>query len=120
MLGQLTLAEPEELAGWHKAYMAEIVLPHILPGARELIAQHRDRGDLCAIVTATNEFVTRPIAAEFGITDLIATIPEQNHKGYTGRILGTPSFKERSDEHTSELKSLMRISYAVFCLKKKK
>lgn len=94
MLGLLTLAEPAELARWHHAYMAEVVLPQIQSSALELIAQHRKRGDLCAIVTATNEFVTRPIAAEFGIANLIATIPEQNHKGYTGRILGTPSFKE--------------------------
>lgn len=94
MLGLLTLADPAELARWHDAYMAEVVLPQIRPGARALIAQHRDRGDLCAIVTATNEFVTRPIATELGIQDLIATVPEQNHKGYTGRILGVPSFKE--------------------------
>jgi HAD superfamily hydrolase (TIGR01490 family) len=62
--------------------------------ARELVARHQDRGDLCAIVTSTNAFVTRPIADALGIRDLIATIPECDAQGcYTGRISGTASFQ---------------------------
>lgn len=94
MLGLLTLTEPRELAQWHERYMSEIVLPQILPKAQDLVAQHQNNGDLCAIVTATNEFVTRPIAAALHIPHLIATIPERDGERYTGRIHGTPSFKE--------------------------
>lgn len=94
MLGLLTLTTPEELAQWHAHYMSEIVFPQILPRAQELVAQHQTRGDTCVIVTATNEFVTRPIAAALNIPHLIATIPERDGERYTGRIHGIPSFKE--------------------------
>ncbi|MBV6273539.1 HAD-IB family hydrolase [Alcaligenaceae bacterium CGII-47] len=94
MLGLLTLTGPRELVQWHEDYMAEIVSPQILPQAQELIAQHQANGDICVIVTATNEFVTRPIADALNIPHLIATIPERDGERYTGRIHGTPSFKE--------------------------
>jgi len=94
MLGLLRLGTPQELAQWQGEYMEEIILPGILPVARELVARHQDRGDLCAIVTSTNAFVTRPIADALGIRDLIATIPECDAQGcYTGRISGTASFQ---------------------------
>ena len=94
MLGLLRLAPPEELDRWHLDYMAEVVEPGILPAARALIAQHQDRGGLCAIVTATNAFVTTPIARALGFDHLIATVPQRDAQGgYTGRIEGTPSFK---------------------------
>ncbi|NYT62080.1 HAD family hydrolase [Alcaligenaceae bacterium] len=93
MLGLLTLADAAELADWHASFMAEVVLPAILPVAKDLVQEHIDQGDLCAIVTATNEFVTAPIAREFGITHLIATIPETRNGRYTGRIQGIPSFQ---------------------------
>uniref|UniRef100_UPI00333EBA28 HAD family hydrolase n=1 Tax=Castellaniella defragrans TaxID=75697 RepID=UPI00333EBA28 len=94
MLGLLKLASHEELARWHEAYMAEVVLPGILPAARALVARHRGAGALCAIVTATNEFVTTPIARALDIPHLIATVPERDAQGgYTGRIDGTPSFQ---------------------------
>lgn len=93
MLGLLTLADGPELASWHTAFMNEIVLPAILPIAKDLVQAHLDQGDLCAIVTATNEFVTAPIAREFGISHLIATIPETRNGRYTGQIQGVPSFQ---------------------------
>jgi HAD superfamily hydrolase (TIGR01490 family) len=94
MLGLLTLAEPTQLAQWHQDYMAAVVLPGILPAAQALVAEHQSRGDLCAIVTATNAFVTAPIAQALGISHLIATVPQQDAQGrYTGHIEGTPSFK---------------------------
>src|SRR5690606_23225533 len=58
-----------------------------------LVREHLDRGDLCAIVTATNEFVTAPIARAFGIPHLIATVPAMHEGRYTGRIQGVPSFQ---------------------------
>ncbi len=94
MLSLLKLAPHDELARWHESYMSEIVRPRILPAARALVARHRDAGALCAIVTATNEFVTAPIARALEIPHLIATVPERDARGgYTGRILGTPSFQ---------------------------
>ncbi|MFV0284434.1 MAG: HAD family hydrolase [Castellaniella sp.] len=94
MLGLLRLGKPDELGQWHRDYMTEIIEPGILPVACELVAGHRDRGGLCAIVTATNAFVTTPIARMLGFEHLIATIPQRDAQGYyTGRIEGTPSFK---------------------------
>lgn len=94
MLGLLRLAQHDELMQWHEAYMTEIVRPGILPAAQALVARHRDAGALCAIVTATNEFVTTPIARALEIPHLIATVPERDAQGrYTGRIEGTPSYQ---------------------------
>jgi len=63
--------------------------------ARGLVERHRDAGDLVAIVTATNDFVTRPIADLFGVPTLIATELERDAQGrVTGRIRGTPAFRE--------------------------
>ncbi|MFA5662887.1 HAD family hydrolase [Castellaniella sp.] len=93
MLGLLRLGSAEELAAWHREYMDTVVQPRLLPQARALVDEHLARGDLCAIVTATNTFVTSPIAQALGIRHLIGTIPQQDAQGrYTGRIHGTPSF----------------------------
>src|SRR5690606_8370607 len=93
MLGLLSRATMAELAEWHETFMAEVVRPAILPIAEKLVQEHIAQGDLCAIVTATNEFVTAPIARAFGIPHLIATIPEARNGRYTGRIQGVPSFQ---------------------------
>lgn len=93
MLGLLSRADAVELAEWHEAFMAEVVRPAILPIAINLVQKHIAQGHLCAIVTATNEFVTAPIARAFGISQLIATIPEMSEGRYTGRIQGVPSFQ---------------------------
>jgi HAD superfamily hydrolase (TIGR01490 family) len=94
MLNLLAAAPTHELAHWHEQFMHEVIRPNILPAALELVGQHLSKGDLCAIVTATNQFVTAPIARAFGIPHLIATVPEYRNGRYTGRIEGTPSFKE--------------------------
>jgi HAD superfamily hydrolase (TIGR01490 family) len=62
--------------------------------ARALVRSHLDAGDLCAVVTATNSFVTAPIAREFDIPHLIATEPESVNGRFTGRVAGTPCFRE--------------------------
>lgn len=93
MLGLLTRGSPEELLAWQDEFMQAIILPSITPAARELLAQHQDQGHLVAIVTATNEFVTRPIAAALGVQHLIATTPEMQDGRYTGKISGVPSFQ---------------------------
>lgn len=76
-------------------FLRQVIEPAIDPRALALVAQHRVRGDQIVIVTATNEFVTRPIAAKFGVEDLIAVELERDASGWiTGEIRGTPSFRE--------------------------
>lgn len=81
-----------ELAPLHERYMREKIEPMISEAAMALIRQHAD--DLCAIVTATNAFVTRPIARRFGIESLIACDVEMINGRYTGAPTGLPSFRE--------------------------
>ena len=85
---------PEDLARWHDGFMAARIRPAMTPQARALVRKHLDAGDLCAVVTATNSFVTAPIAREFGIPHLVATEPERINGRYTGRVAGTPCFRE--------------------------
>jgi HAD superfamily hydrolase (TIGR01490 family) len=81
--------------------MHDIVLPAILPQARELVQRHQDQGDLVAIVTATNRFVTQPIATAFGVQHLIAAEPElRPDGGLTGALIGSPTYAEGKVEHT--------------------
>jgi HAD superfamily hydrolase (TIGR01490 family) len=76
-------------------FVAEVVQPQLHPRALALVDQHRAAGDLVAIVTATNEFVTAPIAAAFGVEHLIAVKLEHDASGQpTGRMLGVASFRE--------------------------
>ena len=85
----------EELADAHAGFMREVIAPAIRPAATALVETHRDRGDRLALVTATHEFVTAPIAAAFAIDDLIATRLERDSAGaFTGRIAGVPAFRE--------------------------
>jgi len=83
-----------ELDAWHAEFMTTCIRPLIGARARACVARHQARGDLLAIVTATNSFVTGPIAHEFGIPHLIATIPAQEDGHFTGQPRGTPAFRE--------------------------
>jgi len=85
---------PEDLARWHAEFMRTRIAPMIGAAARALVRAHLERGELCAIVTATNSFVTAPIAHAFGVTHLIATEPESHDGRFTGRVAGTPCFRE--------------------------
>jgi len=95
-LAPLTRHSREELDAWHREYMARHIQPIIGQPARALVNQHLDAGDLCAIVTATNSFVTGAICREFGIPHLIGTIPTVNPENgrFSGLPTGTPSFRE--------------------------
>jgi HAD superfamily hydrolase (TIGR01490 family) len=83
-----------QLDAWHAEFMRERILPAITEPARSLVAEHRHAGHECVIITATNAFVTAPIAREFGIDHLIATEVEETTGGFTGRPSGLPSFRE--------------------------
>jgi HAD superfamily hydrolase (TIGR01490 family) len=83
----------QDLERWHAAFMRTRIVPMITPAARELVQRHLEARELCAIITATNSFVTAPIAREFGIEHLIATEPERRNGRFTGRVAGTPCFR---------------------------
>ena len=89
------LRGPEAAAKAHAQFMKEIILPQIKPQALDLVKTHQAAGDHVMIVTATNEFVTRPIAQAFGVQELIAVELARDSEGWiTGEISGVPSFKE--------------------------
>jgi HAD superfamily hydrolase (TIGR01490 family) len=89
-----TRPEADALAA-RERFMREVIAPQLHPRARDLVRRHRDAGELVAIVTATNEFVTAPIAAAFGVEHLIAVQLERDGDGrITGRVRGVPSFRE--------------------------
>jgi HAD superfamily hydrolase (TIGR01490 family) len=79
---------------WHEDFMRIKVRPMMGDKARQLVAKHKNAGDVCVIVTATNSFVTAPIAREFGVEHLIATDPEEIDGEFTGGVAGVPSFRE--------------------------
>jgi HAD superfamily hydrolase (TIGR01490 family) len=84
-----------EQAAASARFIAEVMQPQLLPPAFALLRQHQQAGDLVAIVTATNEFITRPIADAFGVEHLLAVQLERGADGHaTGRIAGVPSFRE--------------------------
>ena len=83
-----------DLEAWHAEFMATRIVPLLKQPARDLVKHHQDRGDLCALVTATNSFVTGPIGRELDIPHLIATIPAQSNGRFTGKPRGTPAFRE--------------------------
>ena len=92
-LGPLARHPAEELTRHHREYMAEKIAPIILAKGRELLARHRDQGDTLMIITATNRFITAPIADELGVDHLIATEAEMKEGRYTGRSGDTPCFQ---------------------------
>ncbi len=84
----------QTLEQWHRQFMTEEIEPILLPAAERLITDHRDRGDTLLIITATNRFITAPIAARLAIPHLIATEPELQDGRYTGAIAGTPAYQQ--------------------------
>jgi HAD superfamily hydrolase (TIGR01490 family) len=85
---------PEDLDRWHADFMVTRIRPAITARARTLVREHLEAGDLCAIITATNSFVTGPIAREFGVPHLLATEAERVDGRFTGRVAGVPCFRE--------------------------
>jgi len=96
VLAPLAAHSRAQLDAWRAQFLREVVEPAIRDEALALVRRHRDRGDLCCLVTATNDFVTAPIAATFGIPALVATRAEtvdgRADSAYTGRVAGIPSF----------------------------
>ena len=92
----------ERLDAWHAQFMREKIEPLITAAAEGLVERHRAAGDTLMIITATNSFVTAPIAVRLGISHLIATEPERRGARFTGRVAGTPSFREGKVERLQD------------------
>lgn len=91
-LGTLASFPRAELEALHARYMREVIEPAITPQALKLVREHQQAGDLVAIITATNHFITAPIAAAFGVEHHIAAMPQFDAAGnLTGRLAGTPT-----------------------------
>lgn len=82
-----------DLLIWRNTYLQQKIMPIMLPKAKELVEQHRQQGDTLLIITATNSFLTAPIAEKLGIEHLIATDPEMVNGRFTGKVAGIPSFQ---------------------------
>ncbi len=86
--------DPDKLRSWRSTFLERKIEPIILPRAGDLLERHRRRGDTLLIITATNAFVTAPIARRLGVEHLLATEPEMLDGLYTGEVAGTPCFQE--------------------------
>jgi len=86
--------DPVQLQQWHREFMRDRIEPIILPKGEALLAEHRAAGDQLLIITATNRFVTGPIAARLQVATLLATECEMADGRYTGRSTDVPCFKE--------------------------
>ena len=103
------------LADAQRRFMAEVIRPNLRPAAFELVATHRDLGDAMALVTATNDFVTAPIAAALGIDTLIAVRLERGPGAtITGRIDGTPSYREGKVTRVGEWLATLGLTWSDF------
>ncbi len=93
-LKPLSMHSMQELECLHDEFMQEKINHIWLPKAEALLEKHRQQQHFLLIITATNHFVTAPIAEKLGVDDLLATMPEQIHGRYTGKVNGTPCFQE--------------------------
>ncbi|HWP11194.1 MAG TPA: HAD family hydrolase [Ramlibacter sp.] len=99
----LRLRGPAQAAAAHSRFMQDVIVPAIRAEALDLVRRHRDAGEQPIIVTATNEFITRPIASAFGVSELIAVQLERGSDGWiTGEIQGVPSMREGKVERVAQ------------------
>ncbi|MEI2635864.1 MAG: HAD family hydrolase [Methylotenera sp.] len=78
----------------HLKYMQKVIRPMMTQKAQDLVNKHKVAGDLCVVITATNSFVTKPIAIAYGVEHLIGSDPEMVDGEYTGGVAGVPTYKE--------------------------
>ncbi len=93
-LAPLTRLTDQRLAELQNQFMDDIIQPLVSPNALALVDKHRQSGDTLLIITATNSFITSPIASVFGIEHLLATEPELVDGRYTGKVAGTPCYQD--------------------------
>jgi len=93
-LQPLAANDLDTLHRWRTQYIEEKIIPILLPKAHDLLNRHREQDDTLAIITATNRFITEPIAGLYGIDHLLATEPELVDGRYSGGITGIPCFQD--------------------------
>ena len=93
-LAPLARLSMDQLSQLHAQFMREKIIPLMSANSFDLLNTHKNNNDYLLIITATNRFVTQPIAKKFGVHDIIATEPEMINGRYTGQVSGTPCFKE--------------------------
>ncbi|TPE50913.1 HAD family hydrolase [Maribrevibacterium harenarium] len=93
-LAPLTQFSKAEYEALHSEFMEQKVKPMMQQEAHKLLQHHRSQGHYLLMITATNQFVTGPIAAKLGFDDIIAPIPEMDGERYTGKVVGIPSFQD--------------------------
>ncbi len=98
-LSQIDMGELDQL---HQRFMDECIRPIITKKSRALIQEHVTKNDTLLIITATNLFITAPIAKELGIQNILATEPEIINNRYSGKVFGTPCFREGKVERLSD------------------
>lgn len=85
---------PEQCRRLQTEFLERFIQPMRLPQAEALVRRHREQGDHCLVMTATNRFITEPIVRLFGVHSLIATELEQLDGVFTGRVAGQPNFRQ--------------------------
>ena len=93
-LKPLTQYTLEELETWHDQFMEQVISPILLDKGFAQIEQHRQQGDHIMIITATNRFVTQNIAEKFKVDTLLAIELEMSDNGYSGKVMGTPTYQQ--------------------------
>lgn len=115
VFGTLARFPRSQLDDWHRQFMQEVITPALLPAPRALVQRHQEAGDLVAIVTATNSFITAPIAAAFGVANLIAAEAELSAAGeFTGRLRGTPPYGAGKVSNTRDWLATLNLSLDSF------
>ncbi|WP_159991015.1 HAD family hydrolase [Pelistega ratti] len=114
MLSFLTLHPIVDLAKYHEQYMQEVIRPHILPQAIELVGKHLRNGDLCCLVSATNSWVITPIGRAFAFEHIIGTQPEIIKGQFTGKYTGVASYKEGKITRVQEWLSSLGLRFDDF------
>ena len=93
-LEPLTHYSIDELQAWRADFVEECIRPLVAPGTEGLLQQHRDQGHELVLISATHRFVSEPIGTMLGIPTVLATEPEIVNDRYTGRFIGTPTYKQ--------------------------
>jgi len=113
-LAPLTLYPRAQLDAWRDEFMIRHIRPMIPPAARALVSKYLQSDSLVALVTATNSFIAWPIAREFGIEHLIATIPAQKNGVFTGKPKGIPAFQSGKVARIEDWLESMGFNFGCF------
>jgi HAD superfamily hydrolase (TIGR01490 family) len=98
-LGPMSGLDLGQLLSWRESYISDVIKPMIAPQAPALLERHRTLGHTLLIVTASNRFVSQPIADVLGVDALLATEPEYRDGRLTGSVVGLPCFREGKLDH---------------------